>query len=456
MSLLMSNSKKILFVNLPFYRLLGSHYNGINLGVCYIASMLNKHGHVSKIYNADYLNDDTYADQIQILNNFQHYKEIHNNKKHPIWSETAKNILSYNPDYVGLSIFTANLPAAKIIANYIRREKPKIKIIVGGPHVTLEQEEILNESEDFDFAVYGEGEYPALSLLNDENLKNIDNLIYRDKDKNIIKNKPAQLLNELDVLPFPDRENFFPNDSKYLNHFIMTSRGCPNNCTFCASPVIWERKVRFRSVENVISELKLLKEKGYKYIQFIDDTFTFNKKRFLNFLNSMIKEKFDFEWACDTRLTCIDEAILNKMKEAGCIRVKVGIESGNKKILSTINKGLTPELALEKVKLIKNAAITVAGYFMIGFPGETNKEALETIKLAKALKLDYYSLSIVAPYYGTEIYENFLDKNTKNDIKQHWEYFFHQSTEMILTDKISQEVIQEFLGLNKLGKGKRI
>jgi anaerobic magnesium-protoporphyrin IX monomethyl ester cyclase len=427
----------------------------VNLGVCYIASVLNKNGHDAKIYNADYLNKDSYADQIQMLNNFCHYKEIHEQKEHFIWLETVDTIIKYKPDYIGLSIFTANLPAAKIIAEHIKKRASNIKIIVGGSHVTLEKEEILEESEYFDFAVYGEGEYATLQLMNDENLECIDNLIYRNKEV-IKKNKPASLINNLDVIPFPDRNNFFPESIKYPSHFVMTSRGCPNNCTFCASPVIWGRKVRFRSVNNVIEELKILKENGYSYIQFIDDTFTFKKKRLLKLLNRMISENFNFEWVCDTRLVCIDQEIIKKMKKAGCVRVKVGIESGNRKILSSINKGLTPELVIEKVNLIKKEKLSVAAYFMIGFPGETSDEAIQTIELAKKLDIDYYSLSIVAPYYGTEIYDKFLDENTKNDIKQHWEYFFHQSKEMILTDRIDETVINEFLSLNDYGKGNRL
>lgn len=264
------------------------------------------------------------------------------------------------------------------------------------------------------------------------------------------------MIENLDLIPFPEREMNYPPESKYLSHFVITSRGCPNNCSFCASPVIWNRKVRFRSIGNVIEELKYLKSKGHDFIQFQDDTFTFNKSRLMSLLQSMIDEKLNLRWICDTRLNCIDKEILERMKEAGCQRVKVGIESGNREILKKINKGITPEIAIEKTKLIHEVGLEVTAYFMIGFPGETTEDAKETIALAKKIQADYYSLSIVAPYFGTEIYNDFIKGDSSGKLKDHWEYFFHQSREMILTSKIDAETIDEFLALNDFSKGKRV
>jgi len=446
---------RVLLVNLPFYRLLGSHYNGLNLGLAYITSVLNENGHCCKIYNADYMDSEKYANQKEIIQHYKEYKDVHKKPDHPVWKETVETILKFNPDFVGFSIFTADVPAAVIVAALLKKARPELKIMLGGPHASLAKELLLKESPCFDYVVYGEGEFPALKIVSGEKPENINNLIWR-KGSEIIVNERAPLIENLDILPIPDRKNYYPENHNYISHFVMTSRGCPNNCTFCASPVIWDRKVRFRGVDNIMEELFLLKKQGFSEIQFIDDTFTFRKPRLMELLNKIIESGLGFKWLCDTRLNCLDEEILTKMKESGCIRVKVGIESGNKARLKEINKGITPEFVLEKTKLIRDMGMSFAAYFMIGFPGETDEEARETIELAKKVEADYYSLSICAPYYGTKIYEDFLSDNEKEDIKHHWEYFFHQSDEMALTSKISKSVVEEFLSLNEYGKGRRI
>jgi radical SAM superfamily enzyme YgiQ (UPF0313 family) len=451
----MNTKNKILLVNLPFYRLMGSHYNGINMGLCYISSVLNESGNVCKIYNADYLDSDKYADQIKLFEGTQMFKKIHQDCEHPIWLEVVDNILCFEPNYVGFTVYSADYPAAGIISAHLKKKRPDVKIVVGGPHITVGKKIPFEETPDFDYGVVGEGEYSMRDLVSGKPLPEIPGLIWRDSGKVII-NPPASSIGDLDDIPFPDRTNFYPEGRKYNSHFVLTSRGCPNDCTFCASPRIWNRKVRFRSVGNVMDELRELAGKGVKFIQFQDDTFTFSKKRVLELSARIISEGLKFEWICDTRLNCIDEEILLAMKDAGCIRVKVGIESGSRKILKQINKQITPEMAIEKTALIRKTGLQFTAYYMIGFPDETNEDALETIELAKKVGADYNSLSIVSPYYGTEIYNQYLARNNDVVMKKHWEYFFHQSKEMILTTKIDEKTVNEFLELNNYSKGKRV
>ena len=451
----MNTKNKILLVNLPFYRLMGSHYNGINIGLCYISSVLNQSGCICKIYNADYLDSDKYADQIKLFEGTQMFKKVHQDCEHPIWLEVVDNILNYDPDFVGFTVYSADYPAARIVSAHLKKKKPSINIVVGGPHITVGKTIPLEETPDFDYGVVGEGEYTRKDLVSGKTLSEIPGLMWRDSGKVII-NPSASSIADLDNIPFPDRTNFYPEGRKYNSHFILTSRGCPNDCTFCASPRIWDRKVRFRSVDNVMDEIRELVGKGVKFIQFQDDTFTFSKKRVLELTGRIISEGLKFEWICDTRLNCVDEEILLAMKKAGCIRVKVGIESGSRKILKQINKQITPEMAIEKTALIRKMGLQFTAYYMIGFPEETNEDAQETINLAKRIDADYNSLSIVSPYYGTEIYNDYLAQNNNSLLKSHWEYFFHQSREMILTSKIDAETIDEFLALNDFSKGKRV
>ena len=444
---------KVLLVSSPFYRLMGSHYNGINLGLGYLSAVLENVGVECKMYNADFQNNENYADQRRLYNNYEDFKEIMQDSRHPIWQECIDRILAYDPQLVGFSMFTANCPAVDILSHRIKEIAPHIKTVAGGPHVSLARDIVLRECDALDFAIQGEGETSFLQLIQGRPLHEIKGLIFRHNGC-VVVNPGPPFIRDIDNLPFPMRDNCYPKGLKVESHYIITSRGCPNNCSFCASPVIWKRRVRFRSVENIVEELRLMKESGYTYIQFLDDTFTFGKKRLLHLLSMM--EALDFQWTCDTRLTCLDTEILRAMKDAGCIRVKVGIESGNKAILKKTNKGLTPELVIEKTGLIKKAGLSLTVYFMIGFPGETDIEARETIGLAKRIEADYYSLSTLAPYYGTEIYQDFIHSERHEEMKDHWEYFFHQSRDMILTTGISEKVIEDFWALNELGKGKRI
>lgn len=447
--------KKILLVSPPFYRLMGSHYNGINLGLCYISAVLNQNGFQCHMYNADYADHKYYSDQLSLIAGYEDYKKTIADINHPIWQECVQNIFDYKPDFVGFSMFTANFPAVNNISMLVKLRLPDTQIVVGGPHVSLAKGIILKDSKSIDLAIYGEGEYTFLEVIQGKPLGDIDGLIYRKNGKIVVNNVRSNI-NNLDSLPFPQRTNFYPGIQKLETHYVITSRGCPNNCSFCASPVIWKRKVRFRGIENVIAELMSLKEQGFRYIQFQDDTFTFNKKRLLGLLDRMIEERLNLSWVCDTRLNFIDAEALERMKKAGCIRVKVGIESGSREILRSINKGITPEMVIEKVKLIKEYGLGITAYLMIGFPRETDQQVEETIELARKIEADYYSLSILAPYYGTSIYDEFIKRSNGKGKKKHWEYFYHQSKDMILNANISQPVVDKFFALGKLGKGSRV
>ena len=450
-----SSVTKVLLVSPPFYRLLGSHFNGASLGLAYLSSVLEAAGVECGIFNADFSPDDRYSDQVELYKGYGEYKRIMRDPGHPIWRECVARILDYSPHWVGFSMFTANLPAVDILSRLLKEEAPKIQIVAGGPHVTLAKDRVLTDAPEVDFAIQGEGEKPMLDLLSGYPKREIRGLIYRE-GKGIVVNEERPFIRDLDTLPFPNRHRYDLNGQRMGGRFIITSRGCPHNCFFCASPVLWKRKVRFRSVENVIQELKQMKRIGYDFIQFQDDTFTFKKKRLLHLLKRMREENLGLQWICDTRLTSLDEEVLSAMKQTGCVRVKVGIESGNREILKAINKGITPEEVLEKTALIKESGLSLTAYFMVGFPGETDEQALDTIRLAKRIEADYYSLSVVAPYYGTPFYEDFVSRNGHREIRDHWEYFFHQSQDLILTTGISKKVIDEFWALNEYGRGIRI
>lgn len=446
--------KKILFIAPPFYRLLGSHYNGLHLGIAYIAAVLKERGHFVKIYNADYYEATEYANQRQLFENYQSYKAILNDTDNPIWREIKENISSFAPDIIGITMLTANYKAARIIANIARFLNNNVKIVVGGTHPTLDPEGTL-AGEEFDYAIRGEGELTFLELADNREEEKIKGLSFK-KDNQIIHNESRPFIEDLNTLPYPCRDSFL-NDTRYLDFgHLITGRGCPFSCAYCASQQLWGRTVRFRSVSNVISELEYLKTNyNPSIIHFADDTFTLDKDRAKEICQQIINRRLGIKWVCDTRVDCLDEELVALIKSAGCIRVKIGVESGSNRILKAMQKGITKEQVRKAVDWIKKEGLPLTVYLMIGFPQETNEDLQQTIELARELDADYYSLSVLAPYYGTQVW-NDLEKSGKKMDKEHWEYFYHQSQDMLVNSNLDPVLVSKFFALNELGKGERV
>src|SRR4030043_1024499 len=257
----MPSNKEVnkLLISPPFYRLMKSHFNGLNLGLAYTAAVLAKEGFNVRIYNADYVDDSNYLTQEQLFQNYENYKAILNDEKAGIWQEVKKKIMDFNPDFIGISMYTGAYKSARVIANIVKKINPEIKIVVGGPHSTLDPEGTIKNKE-FDYVIRSEGEFPFLELVEGKQLDSIKGLSYKKEGK-IIHNPAREFIQDLDSLPFPARNLFLEKRENLDLGYVMTGRGCPFNCAFCASPKIWQRKVRFRSVDNVMAELEELVEK---------------------------------------------------------------------------------------------------------------------------------------------------------------------------------------------------
>ncbi len=446
--------KRVLLIAPPFYRLMGSHYNGLNLGIGYIAALLKQDGYEVKIYNADYSNTTEYANQRELFNNSPVYKATLEDLSHPIWQEIKGKISSFTPDFIGITMLTANYAAARNVASIAKTIDNNIKIVVGGTHPTLDPEGTL-AMENFDYVIRGEGELTFLELVKGREEKQIKGLSFK-RNGNPVHNEDRPFIQNLDALPFPERDSFL-NDTEHLEFgYIVTGRGCPFSCSYCASARLWHRVTRFRSVSNVLAELEYLKANyGSSLIRFVDDTFTLDKTRTKEICQQIIDRRLGIEWVCDTRVDCLDEELVALMKEAGCVRIKIGAESGSDRILKKVRKGITTEKVREATKLIKKYGLPLTIYLMTGFPGETNDDLRQTIDFAKELDADYYSLSVLAPYYGTEVWSE-MEKSGRKLDKEHWEYFYHQSQEMILNHDIAPELLSEFFSLNEWGKGGRV
>lgn len=423
---------RILLVNVPFYRLLGSKYNAHSLGLAYVASAFKNSDLEVAVYNADFADSD-YKSLSELVSSQENYLDFFKNKEHPLWNEVVEKILEFEPDSVGYTCYTANVPTIELLAEKVKKRDKNIAQVVGGPHFRIKY-------PPSDFHVYGQ-----LDGVVENPLPNIDRASTCEVD--------GLFKNSLDDHLFPNREDFWGVDkSKVDLSYIITSRGCPYKCTFCANPGMWQNKVRFRSVGSVISELKEMRDKhNVQEAYILDDTFTLNAKRAKELMREMIL--LEMSWRCNTRLDRLDAEICDLMKKSGCIEAKVGIETGSKRMLKLIKKGETKEDMRYGIKLLKEAGIPITGYFLTGFPEETDKDLQETINFAHQIDIDRYSLSVFAPYYGSEIYYDMSNKGKLSDIP--YQYFYHQASRPLANDQLSDKMLEKYFELTKLNKDKR-
>jgi len=283
---------------------------------------------------------------------------------------------------VGIGMVTAKYQTALNLAKLIRKNNPETKIITGGPHPTLCPKEVL-EIKLFDVVVRGEGEITIINVMNafrgNKSFSGIQGISYWENGK-IIHNPDQELINDLDSLPVSanhliiNQQDMLADDFSYL----MASRGCPYHCIFCAAYKIWTRKVRFRSPENVVEEIKQIK-RDYNpvYFHFQDDSFTLDKQFINRFCRVIKQEKIRIRWSCETRADLVDEKVIKNIKSAGCFKIVMGAESGNEGILVKIKKHVTTEQIRKAVMICKKNKLETSLFFMIGFPWETEKEIME-------------------------------------------------------------------------------
>lgn len=426
--------------------------DSFHLGLGYIGTMLDQEGHFVRIYNADFdKNIEPFSYSYEYSFSHQHdvIKAL-NNDNHYVWKEIKEKIESFSPDILGISTMTNKYAMALKIAEITKRVNSEIKVVVGGHHPTLFPDQFLGD-KGIDFVVRGEGEETFFELAKEiekgENqFSQIDGLSFR-QDGQIIHNKARRLISELDSLPYPNRELLLDKENYPPNTFggIITARGCPFSCTYCGAHNMWGRKVRFRSVDNIIGEiLMLIKNYDSDHFFFWDDSFTTNRKRIVELCNKLETiNDYRRGWSCFTRLDLLDKEVLQYMRENGCRSIFAGVESGSDEILKLVNKGLTKEKIKEKSALIKESGIRYSTFFMMGLPGETKEQILETYNFMREIEPDYAEINIFNPLPGTRLCEHLQEKSVlPQNVK--WENFSQESIENFYTKGMDKE---EFKGL---------
>ncbi len=325
------------------------------------------------------------------------------------------------PDIVGITMPTPAYVQVLAVAKIVKKVLPDIKVIVGGPHPTVLPEQTIQE-EPIDICVVGEGEETFYELIEaiEKNLplNNVKGIVFKDKGQ-IQQTERRPLIQDLDAIPFPARDLFpldiyFPPPTKRMSNKkagnMISSRGCPYQCTYCIASVMWERRVRFRSVKNLVDELEeCCRKYGMGEFNFHDELFTVNKERVKEICQEIKRRNLDIAWVCMIRVDFADEETLRYMKEAGCKKIMFGFESGSQMILDKMKKRVALEKAEEAVKTVKKVGIKTAGNFMFGNIGETEETIKQSIKLAKKLNCDTIAFFIASPYPGTEFYKTAME-----------------------------------------------
>jgi len=326
-----------------------------------------------------------------------------------------KKINGYAPDLIGIYSASDQMQLIKQCVGYLNN-KYNLPIILGGPHPTVAPAECM-KIEGLMGICRGEGEFPFLELADalekNKDFSRIKNFWFNFNGQ-IIKNDIRPPVEDLDSLPYPDREIFdyqkIINRRLFKDAEVMCSRGCPYSCTYCINSFLnklYQGKfLRKRSIKNVIDELKQLKS-GYKFERFIfhDDIFTMEHSYVIDFCKEY-KREINLPFAINARVDAVDEEIIRILKDAGCVMILMGIESGNKYIRNMIlQRDITEEQISKAFKLCTSYNIATVAYNMLGVPYENENSIKDTIDLNKRIRPTFLSRFVFRPYPGTELYD---------------------------------------------------
>lgn len=331
------------------------------------------------------------------------------------------------------------------VASLIKEKSPESLVCVTGSLVSVMPDVALSNPA-IDIVIQGEIEYTIVELLKAVEagqLKDVHGIAYK-KDGVIVKNRNQPLSLNLDELPFPAYHHL-PIDRYYYNLLprrpfvtMLTSRGCPYKCFYCPYTIGFGSIWRKRSPSSVLDEIQLLVDKfNVKSVLLKDQVFTFDMKRAEEICEGIVERGIDIQWRCETRVDRLSEKLMLKMKEAGCVGIHVGIESGDPKILSAMAKrGLNIDMVRKIFATAKDVGIGTSAFFIIGLPGETKRSIWASYKLARQINPDIIQFTMITPYPGTELYDMAKEKGWI--LTEDWTKY-NLSNVVMRTDKLSKQ-----------------
>lgn len=364
------------------------------LGTLYVAASMQARGHQVQFFNGAFLSHDEILDQV----------------------------FEYRPQFVGLYATCFSWEGALKTAHDIKAANPDVFICAGGPYPSTMSEQCFDNNLCIDAVVRGEGEVTVPELLatleRGQGLDGVAGLTFRQGDR-VVHNPDRPLNENLDQLPYParhllhDESQYLPPPASYKRApvaVIMTARGCNRRCIFCFQ---FDKKrsggtrgVRFRSLDNVIGEIKWCLDNGYREIKFIDDTLGADYDRLMEFTRLIRENSLDFTWFASVCANQVDRKLLQAMKDSGCWAILIGAESGVQKDLNTLRKGIKVEHIESAVRNAKAVGLQVTTPFLFGIPGQTYNDALKSIDFAIKLDPDYANFHALTAFPGTYLYDN--------------------------------------------------
>jgi radical SAM superfamily enzyme YgiQ (UPF0313 family) len=399
---------KILLIDPPFKSFAGIFSLYFPLGMTYVAGAARKAGHECKILDMDAAESKQGTlDFTKEYESYDNYVSALNSLEHPTWKLLRKLVKEQNPDLIGIGALTTKFGSVIQTARFCKQVLPDIPIVVGGAHASTMPELTLKIPE-VDFALRGESDESFPDLLEAiEGRKSFDQVKSLSFKKNgkIIHNADRPFTQDLDTLALPDRSALLHPDhySSEDMGIILTSRGCPFRCSYCFH--MWERKVRFRSVESVIEEIMNV-HNTYGTTQFSmkDDSFTVKKAHVMALCEAFKKLPFKITFNCTTRVDLLDEELLKAMKESGCAQVALGIETGSERILKETDKDITLQQVIKTTRMLNQHRLFWTGYFMIGLPTEREEDIIQTLNFLKVVKPFYAGLGVYNPFPRTKLF----------------------------------------------------
>lgn len=402
---------KILLMDPPWYRFQkNANQPYASLGLTYCAAMVREQ-HDVVVYNPD-LTPAGELNQYDVeMDGYQDYLAASKDPNHEVWEEVRDVIADFAPDVVGIQARTASFPAAVQAAAIAKTVRPGVLTVVGGPHPTLVPTDLKHPG--IDVFVHGEGEITFSELIAAHAagapLTDVPGLQWKDPSGTIHPSTPRANYPTLDALPFPAKDLILFDELMEPDGYctLMFSRGCPYRCTFCSSPQVWSRKVRWRSPENMVAEMVHTQRTwGTEFFSFQDDTFTTNRKLVHALCDQIMARSWDgaFRWVCNTRPELLDDELVGHMKAAGCRAIAIGVESGNDEVLKQMKKGFTADDVRRAADILRRHDVVLSSQFMIGLPYESPEQMWDTVKLMEEISPVSVMLSVATPLPGTELH----------------------------------------------------
>jgi radical SAM superfamily enzyme YgiQ (UPF0313 family) len=400
---------KLLLIDPPFKSFTGFFSFYFPLGLAYLAGSVKRAGFDCRILDMDAA--ETKAGTMDFSHEYeryQYYIRALNDITHPTWELMRTLVLQENPDVIGITAMTTKFGSVIQAARICKKLLPNVPIVVGGPHASA-MPDLTMEIPEVDFVLRGEADESLPDLLiawrDHQDLTTQRGLTWRAPE-GVRHNPDRPFAQNLDDLPLPDRsalmhpENYSSEDMGV----ILTSRGCPFRCSYCFH--MWDRRVRFRSVEGILAEMRDVHRRfGTTQFNFKDDSFTINKKHVMKLCEALTREPFNIGWACTTRVDILDDELVQTMKQGGCNVIAVGIESGSARVLQETDKDITHTQIRRAARLLNRHHVFWSGYFMVGLPDETEEEIRQTFQFLQEVRPYYGGLGVYNPFPRTKLFD---------------------------------------------------